>query len=953
MFAPNRRTCSGRTLVFAFAVALFGVRHAPADDTPPPAKLHPVLLQRLADEGDRAKAWVFFTDKGLHSADEVAATLRQVEATYDPRALERRRLRGDNAARGGALVDEHDIPVAQAYVDAVSSTGARVHVVSRWLNALSAYVTRAQAEQIAALPCVDRLEAVGRSRGVPPLPSGSIGVPPVADGEDSRIDYGQSAAQLQQINLPALHNEGYTGQGIIVGILDTGFKRTHVAFNQPGHPLNLIAEWDFINNDGNTGPEAGDPGSQHWHGSLILGCLGAYKPGSLVGGAYDAAFVLCKTEDTAGEYPAEEDNFVAGLEFTEFHGADMTTASLGYIDWYTQAQLDGQTAVTTIACNIHTANGVHHTNAAGNEYHDNNPAIAHLIAPADAFQVITCGAVNSSGSIASFSSDGPSADGRVKPEVLARGVSTYTIDPDADNSYTTASGTSLSTPLVACAVACLVNAHPYWTVDQLRDHLFRTSDYFTQYGTFDPLYIRGYGIINAYNASHLCPEAGTLVLDAPVYACESTVTAHVADCGLNLNPAVVEQVIVAIDSPLETGVEQITLTELGPDAAEFVGTINLSATNAAGVLWVTSGNTITVTYIDADNGQGGYNVPVAAIATVDCAAPLLTDVGVDNVGSVSATVSATADEPVQITVLYGLTCGALPQQATSTGYAAAPNVSLTGLTPDTRYWFAVQATDVAGNSAYFNNEGWCYSFRTASGPAALLTFDLSSNPGWPVQGQWAFGHPTGQGGSQHGYPDPNNGYTGGNVYGVNLTGDYSTTVGGPYYAKLGPMSLAQVSETSVRFRQWLNTDYQPYVYATLEVSPNGAAWTAVWDNGNSEIAENVWSLQQYDIAAIADGQTAVYIRWGYEVASGAWAYSGWNIDDVEIWGSVATTYFLGDMNCDGLVTFDDVDGFVLALYGPAVYYTEYPTCNWESADANNDGRVDFDDVNPFVALLGT
>ena len=166
----------------------------------------------------------------------------------------------------------------------------------------------------------------------------------------------------------------------------------------------------------------------------------------------------------------------------------------------------------------------------------------------------------------------------------------------------------------------------------------------------------------------------------------------------------------------------------------------------------------------------------------------------------------------------------------------------------------------------------------------VYSWNMNSNPGWATQGQWAFGHPTGQGGTSYGYPDPSNGATGSNVCGVNLNGDYSLTVGGPYYLTTGAINMTGRTQTTLKFKRWLNTDYQPYVYATIHVSNNGSTWTQVWSNGTSEIAENAWSSQSYSISSVADNQPTVYIRWGYQIASGAYAYSGWNIDDVEIWG---------------------------------------------------------------------
>ena len=469
-------------------------------------KLSGALIHRLKMEPGPAKAWIFFTDKGITSPTQYRTAIKNLAATYNRRAIQRRMLRG-RAARGGGLFDQRDLPVKSTYIEAITANGARLHVTSRWLNAVSVYATRRQAEQIAALPFVDHLEAVGRSRRIKPVDVEDK--PFSTSGQRGRLDYGRSNNQLQQINLLALHDDGFTGAGVVVGILDTGFERSHEAFNHIFYPVTVVAEYDFVDNDGNTQAETGDPYSQHEHGTKILGCIGSYKPGDLVGGAYSASFILCKTEDTTAEYPAEEDNFVAGLEFIEMNGGDMSTSSLGYIDWYTQADLDGQTAVTTIAVNISTSLGVHHCNAAGNDYHDSNPSTSSLIAPSDAFQSITCGAVYSDGEIAYFSSDGPSADGRVKPEVLARGISTYTVDPHSATSYTTANGTSLSTPLVACAVACLIEAKPQWSVDQMRSALFETADYYVANGTYDPLYVRGYGVIDALAAKN----AGSILAD--------------------------------------------------------------------------------------------------------------------------------------------------------------------------------------------------------------------------------------------------------------------------------------------------------------------------------------------------------------------------------------------------------------------------------------------------------
>lgn len=502
-----------RRIFFCVLPALFIASSALAQRTPRPTT---PALTRAAP-----RTWVYFADKGYATGSAAeSAAIDQLARTCNPRTIQRRMARRTDPG----LFDARDLPVALAYVAGVESTGARVHIQSRWLNAVSVTATAAQQARIAALPFVTRTTLVRGGRSVAAEDVATVA--PLTAGL-SRTFYGLANDQLEQISIPELHAQGFTAGGVIIGILDTGFYRAHAAFNNPDHPLQVVAEHDFINDDGDTGPEPGDDPNQHVHGTMILGTLAAYLPDTYVGAAYDASFVLCKTEDVTSETPIEEDNYVGGLEFIEANGGDMTTSSLGYIDWYTQADLDGQTAVTTIAVNTATANGLHCCTAAGNEGHDDDPETSHLIAPADALRVNTCGAVRLNGNIAGFSSDGPTADGRVKPELLACGVDTATVAADGSNDFWTASGTSLSTPLVAGVVACLTGARPGWTPDQMRTLLFQTASDFVANGEFDPLFVRGYGIVNGAAALALdCNHNG--IADAIDVATNAS-----ADCNGN------------------------------------------------------------------------------------------------------------------------------------------------------------------------------------------------------------------------------------------------------------------------------------------------------------------------------------------------------------------------------------------------------------------------------------
>jgi len=453
----------------------------------------------IESSSQAAPVWVFLSDKGAHDAAEIDALLRDLERTYNPRAIERRRQR--RSAPCANLFDIRDLPIAQHYVDEIAQNAVRVRTRSRWLNAVSVLATKEQVDALRALPFVRAIQpvrnaeeidlrdvrAVGEGRGQHGLnPNGGF--------------YGIGFDQLQTINLPAVHDLGWTGEGLIIGVLDTGFQRTHSAFHHPDNPLEVIAEYDFINDDPNTAPEQGDHPDQHWHGTIILGTMGAYAPGTFVGAAYDAAFILCKTEDITDEYQGEEDFYVAGLEFIEANGGDVATSSLIYYDWYTQQDMDGQTAVTTIAVNIATQNGVYCCTAVGNAGHDQDPETSRLGAPADAFQVFSVGSVNIFGEESGFSADGPTVDGRVKPEILTVGEVAYSINPFDDNGYLEASGTSMATPMMAGAVACVSQSNASVSVDAMRDAFMLTASDYVQNGTYDLNYVRGYGIVDALAA---------------------------------------------------------------------------------------------------------------------------------------------------------------------------------------------------------------------------------------------------------------------------------------------------------------------------------------------------------------------------------------------------------------------------------------------------------------------
>ncbi|MDA1008566.1 MAG: S8 family serine peptidase [Planctomycetota bacterium] len=448
--------------------------------------------------------WVELSAKDLPSRTIVASDTVLTERALTRRAAHRT-LSG--------LFDVRDLPIAESRVRAIVATGATVRTQSRWLNVEA---NDAEILAISHLPFVQSITPLHHSR---PLPSAEE-IPLASEAGVAAYDYGLTGPQLLQIDVPSMHMRGFHGQGIVIGILDTGFNRVHEAFHSVEHPLDVIAEWDFVSNDANTAIEDGDDPNQHKHGTWILGTMAAFLPGSAIGAAYQAQFVLAKTEVYATETIIEEDYYVAGLEFIEAQGADLATSSLGYIDWYTPAMLDGLTAITTRGVNIATANGLVCLTAAGNAGHDADTATWSMIAPADALDVISCGAANEDGSTAGFSSDGPSADGRVKPEVLARGVAVVSVNSTQTTGLSAVSGTSLSTPLIAGATALLMQSRSDLGVGGVRGALFSTASDFVANGTTDPLFVRGYGVISALDAARTNRVDADLNLDGIVDAAD-------------------------------------------------------------------------------------------------------------------------------------------------------------------------------------------------------------------------------------------------------------------------------------------------------------------------------------------------------------------------------------------------------------------------------------------------
>ncbi len=378
---------------------------------------------------------------------------------------------------------------------ALVAAGADVRTESRWLSAYSVALPTAEiAARVAALPFV---RGAGPVRTLAPtaIPTTFRPGPLVTSAPPTAIafalNYGASRAQLDQINVPAVHDAGISGRGVRLGWLDTEFGGF-------AHPV--FAAMVSSGRLGGTRSFAAPQSDRHGLNTTSIAV--GYAPGQLIGPAYGATLFAATTEYAPTETNAEEDAFVAGLEWLESNGVDAVNVSLGYIDFdagqrsYTYADFNGNTAVTTRAADAAVSRGVVMVVSAGNEGACSGPGGGcpyYIGSPADGDSVIAVGATTLSGAKASFSSFGPTADGRIKPDVSAPGAG-VTVASGA-SSYGTTNGTSFSAPLVTGVVALMLEANPALTPIQVRAALRQTASQATS-----PDNRLGWGIVNAAEA---------------------------------------------------------------------------------------------------------------------------------------------------------------------------------------------------------------------------------------------------------------------------------------------------------------------------------------------------------------------------------------------------------------------------------------------------------------------
>lgn len=452
------------------------------------------VMGRMSDK-DSIVCWVFLTDKG--PAPEVL--LSSPEKLISQRSIERRKkyLSPDK------ITDNSDLPVYAGYLNSIEKMGIRIKGKSKWLNSVSLKVAKTDIKKLEALPFVSSIDLVTRysKRYKAETPAA-----PPSEGKALRgtkvlydMDYGASLTQNQMLQVPALHNLRITGQGVMVGVFDAGFNRLdHEAFQG----LDIHATWDFVNGDPGVGDSL-DMGEGS-HGTNVLSSIAGYKPGSLIGPAFGATYILAKTENTESETPVEEDNWIAAIEWADSIGVDLVTSSLGYIEYdppfqsYTWQNMDGNTARITIAADLAVGKGIAVFVSAGNEGH--HATRNTLGAPADGDSVVAVGAVDNTGSRAYFSSVGPTSDGRIKPDIMAMGQGVRVASSWTTTGYGYSSGTSFSCPIAAGVAALILSQRPWITPLELTAALKSTAN-----NANNPNREYGWGIINALAALNSIP----------------------------------------------------------------------------------------------------------------------------------------------------------------------------------------------------------------------------------------------------------------------------------------------------------------------------------------------------------------------------------------------------------------------------------------------------------------
>ena len=421
---------------------------------------------------------VYFSDK----KHNIYSTKRP-ESFLSEKALERRK-------KFKIKVDEHDLPVTPFYLEYLNNHQFKVRNVSKWNNTAVVELTdTASLKTLAGLYFVDHITKVWESPD-------SIAVRPkvsrfelVENRRDTLAEYyGCGQHQIDMLQAARLHEEGYNGKGMTIAVIDGGFYNADCIDGLKD--CNILGTHNFVK----PGQSVYEETQQH--GTMVLSCIAANLPYSMVGTAPNASFYLLQSEDNDSESLMEEDNWCAAVEYADSIGADIVTSSLGYYKFddkttsHKYHEQNGTTAVNSYCASLAASRGLLILNSAGNEGDGTWKKIGF---PGDAKDILTVGAVNKDSVNTLFSSIGNTADGRIKPDVMAQGESSALLN--CNGNVTTANGTSFSTPILCGAVACLWQAFPKAKPTEIIEAVQKAGN-----NTAHPNNIFGYGIPDMWKA---------------------------------------------------------------------------------------------------------------------------------------------------------------------------------------------------------------------------------------------------------------------------------------------------------------------------------------------------------------------------------------------------------------------------------------------------------------------
>lgn len=432
-----------------------------------------LLLSLSTVAFSQEEAWVYFNAKSKQQSYFESPLLM-----LSQRALDRRITQN-------IAIDFKDVPVDATYISRVKSvSGISVMAKSKWMNALHVRGSQALINSLKGFAFVDKVDFANKTLNQVGKTAKLFKQKEQRKTRKTKIDYayGSSDNQIKMLNGDVLHKQNYTGDGKVVAILDAGFLgvNTTQPFQRLRDNNKILGGYNFVSRDS-------DVYTSDSHGTSVLSTMGGYTENKLVGTAPDASYYLFITEDVRSENPVEESLWVEAAEKADSLGVDIISTSLGYFEYdnaaysHSYSEMNGTTAFISRGAEIAFSRGMIVVASAGNEGNTSNP---HIGTPADAVSVLAIGAVNSEETRASFSSIGPSYDGRIKPDIMAQGVSAVLSNQYGD--IVTANGTSFSGPIMAGMVASFWQAFPTKTNKEIIALIIQSADRYTvptaQYG---------------------------------------------------------------------------------------------------------------------------------------------------------------------------------------------------------------------------------------------------------------------------------------------------------------------------------------------------------------------------------------------------------------------------------------------------------------------------------------